>query len=109
MTRVRYRALTILCHSTVLRRLVVLAHPSQAASPQMAALDAVFTSHAVLTLAHILPAMAFVLLTPFVFSRSVDAMWPERFGIAFWIGFSLNLIAVDLWLYSRKPRSQATR
>jgi hypothetical protein len=166
----------------------------------MAALDAVFASHAALTLAHILPALAFVLLAPFVLLRrsgaawaegllfplgavvgitayamSVDAVggWVERsavlffnslflfslarayrymrlgdshqkmrwllrsigillgiattrpvmgvffatsrlthlqpgqfFGIAFWIGFSINTIVVELWLHSSRGRSQ---
>jgi hypothetical protein len=169
----------------------------------MVALDAVFASHTILTLAHILPAMTFVLLTPFVFLRSVNSVWPERllfplgavvgvtayamsvhavggwlersavlffnslflvslaraywymrrgeqllklqwmtraigillgiattrpvmgvffatsqlthlqprqfFGIAFWIGFSLNAIVVELWMYSRKRQSQTEK
>jgi len=189
--------------AVVVRRLVAIAHPSQSAPPQMVALDAVFASHAALTLAHIVPAMAFVLLTPFVFLRRTGAAWAERllfplgavvgvtayamsaysvggwversavfffnslflfslarayeymragehllkrqwmtravgillgiattrpvmgvffatstrthleprqfFGIAFWIGFSINTIAVELWLRSRERQSQTER
>ena len=189
--------------AVVVRRLIAIAHPSQAAPAQMAALDAAFASHSALTLAHIVPAMAFVLLTPFVFLRRNGAAWAERllfplgavvgltayamsaysiggwiersavllfnslflfslaraygyrqrgehllkrrwmtravaillgiattrpvmgiffatsrwthlepkqfFGIAFWIGFSINTIAVELWLHSRERRSQAER
>jgi hypothetical protein len=189
--------------AVAVRRLVAMAHPSQTAPPQMIALDAVFASHAALTLAHIVPAMMFVLLTPFVFlwwtgaplaerllfplgavvgvtayamsAYSVGG-WVERsavffftslflfslarayaymradehllkrrwmtravgillgiattrpvtgiffatsarthleprqfFGIAFWIGFSINTIAVELWLRSKGRQSQSER
>jgi hypothetical protein len=187
----------------VVRRLVAIVHPSPSAPPQMAGLDAAFASHAALTLAHIVPAMAFVLLTPFVFLRGTAAAWAERllfplgavvgvtayamstysiggwtersavllfntlflfslasayqhmrrgehllerrwmtravgillgiattrpvmgvffatarlthleprqfFGIAFWIGFSINTVAVELWLHARGRQSQMER
>jgi len=187
----------------VVRRLIAILHPSQSGPAPLAALDAAFASHAALTVAHIVPAMAFVLLTPFVFLRRTGAAWAERllfplgavvgvtayamntysiggwiersavllfnslflfslaraygymrqgdhllkrrwmtravgillgiattrpvmgiffatsrwthleprqfFGIAFWIGFSINTIAVELWLYSRGRQSQAER
>ena len=67
----------VIAVAVVVRRLIALAHPSQTAPPQMLALDAVFASHAVLTLAHIVPAMAFVLLTPFFFLRRTGAMWAD--------------------------------
>ena len=189
--------------AVVVRRLVAIVHPSQSAPPQLAVLDEAFASHAALTVAHIVPAMAFVLLTPFVFLRRTGAAWAERllfplgavvgvtayamntysiggwiersavllfnslflfslaraygymrqgdhllkrrwmtravgillgiattrpvmgiffatsrwthleprqfFGIAFWIGFSINTIAVELWLHSRGRQSQAER
>lgn len=189
--------------AVVVRRLVAIVHPSQSAPAQMAALDAVFASHAALTLAHIVPAIAFVLLTPFVFLHRTGTAWAERllyslgivvgvtayamsaysvggwvertavllfnslflfslarayrymcsgerllqrqwmtravgillgiattrpvmgvffatsarthleprqfFGLAFWIGFSINTIAVELWLHSKGHRSQTER
>jgi hypothetical protein len=189
--------------AVVVRRLVAIAHPSVGAPPQMAALDSAFASHAALTLAHIVPAMAFVLLIPFVLLRRTGSAWAERllfplgtvvgvtayamnafsiggwiersavllfnslflfslaraygyrrrgehllkrrwmtravgillgiattrpvmgiffatsrwthleprqfFGIAFWIGFSINTIAVELWLRSRERQSQMQR
>jgi len=189
--------------AVVVRRLVAIAHPSQTAPPQMIALDATFSSHVALTLAHIVPAMAFVLLTPFIFLRNTGSAWAERllfplgtvvgvtayamntysiggwversavlffnslflfslaraygymragkhllkrrwltravgillgiattrpvmgvffatsqwthleprqfFGIAFWIGFSINTIAVELWLHSTGRQSQRER
>ena len=64
--------------AVVVRRLVAIVHPSQSAAPQLAALDAAFASHAALTVAHIVPAMAFVLLTPFVFLRRTETAWTER-------------------------------
>ena len=189
--------------AVVVRRLVAIVHPSQTVPAQMASLDAAFASHAALTIAHIVPAMAFVLLTPFVFLRRIEAAWAERllfplgavvgvtayamsaysiggsverfavllfnslflfslaraygylrvgehllkrrwltravgillgiattrpvmgiffatsqwthleprqfFGIAFWIGFSINAIAVELWLHSKGRQSQTER
>jgi predicted membrane protein DUF2306 len=194
---------TFIAVAAVLRRLVALAHPSQAGPPQMVTLDAVFASHATLTLAHIFPAMAFVLLTPFVIRSRPKGAWAERtffplgaivgltayamsfysiggwiersavlvfnslyllslarayiymhrgqqllkfewmmrsvgillgiattrpvmgiffatsplthlqvkqfFGIAFWIGFSINLLVIELWLRSRKGKVLMTR
>jgi hypothetical protein len=191
-------ACIVIAVAAALRRLVALVHPAQSAPPQMVALDAVFASHTALTLAHIIPAIAFVLLTPFVLLRRSPAVWPERllfplgaavgvtayamstdavggwversavlvfnslflfslarayrygrrdeplqkmrwlsraigillgiattrpvmgvffatsqlthleprqfFGIAFWIGFSINTIAVELWLHSNERR-----
>jgi hypothetical protein len=190
----------VIAVAVVLRRLATLLYPSQTAPPQIVTLDAAFASHTGLTLAHILPAMAFVLLTPFVLLRRSGAVgaqrllfplgavvgvtayamsaysiggWVERsavlffnslflfslaraygymrrgeslqkmrwmlraigillgiattrpvmgvffatrglthleprqfFGIAFWIGFSINTIAIELWLRPRKRKSQ---
>ncbi len=165
----------------------------------LAALDAAFASHATLTLVHIIPALAFVVLAPFLYLRRfAGTAWPRRllfplgvvvgvtayamsshsvggwversavllfnslflfslfwawhlrrdpilnlrwmtraiavllgiattrpvmgvffatrnvthlapeqfFGIAFWIGFSINLLIVELWLRSREGQSQ---
>lgn len=185
------------------RRLIAMMHPSLSAPPQMLALDAAFESHAALTLEHIIPAMAFVLLIPFVFLERTGVRWAEWllfplgavvgvtayamsaysiggwversavlffnslflfslmraygymragehllkrcwmtravaillgiattrpvmglffatsarthleprqfFGIAFWIGFSINTIAVELWLHSPRRQSQTER
>lgn len=193
----------VIAVAVVVRRLVAIMHPSPTAPPPMVALDAIFASHAALTLAHIVPAMAFVLLTPFVFLRWTGVAWAERllfplgavvgvtayamsvysiggwversavlffnslflfslmrtygymragehflkrqwmtravgillgiattrpvmgvffatsvrthleptqfFGIAFWIGFSINTIAVELWLHSARRQSQTER
>lgn len=65
--------------AAVMRRLVALVHPPRSAPPQLAALDAVFASHTALTLAHILPALAFVITIPFLYMRRfAGAVWIER-------------------------------
>jgi len=56
--------------AVVLRRISSLASPSHNGPPQLSALDDVFASHAALTLAHILPALLFVLLAPFIVFRA---------------------------------------
>ncbi len=200
--RMGFWACVVIAVAVVLRRVFALTHPSSSAPPQLAALDAVFASHAALTLAHILPALAFVVVAPFVVFRApARAAWPERlifplggvvgatayamsvysvggwtersavlffnslflfslfraywhtrsdewdlerrwmlraiaillgiattrpvmgiffatsslthlapsqfFGIAFWIGFSINMFVIELWLRSRDRQSQA--
>jgi Predicted membrane protein (DUF2306) len=88
----------VIAVAVVVRRLVAMAHPLQTAPPQMAALDAAFSSHAVLTLAHIIPAMAFVLLMPFVFLRRDGAPWAER--LLFPLGAVVGLTAYAMSVYS---------
>jgi len=200
--RIGFWACIVISVAVVLRRTIALAHPPQSAPPELAALDATFRSHAALTLAHIIPALAFVVLAPFVYLRRfAGAAWPERllfplgavvgvtayamssysvggwversavllfnslflfslfrawvlrrdpvvslrwmtraiaillgiattrpvmgmffatsrvthllpeqfFGIAFWIGFSINTLIVELWLRSQEGRSQIER
>jgi hypothetical protein len=96
----------VIAVAVVLRRVVVLAHPTpdgaEGSSPT-AALDAVFASHAALTLAHILPAMAFVLLSPFVLLRRSGAEWVERlfFPLGAWVGvtaYAMSAHPVGGWV-----------
>jgi Predicted membrane protein (DUF2306) len=91
-------AAIVIALAAALRRVVVLMHPSQAAPPQMSSLDSVFASHATLTLAHILPAMAFVLLTPLVLLRRSGAQWPER--LLFPLGAVVGITAYVMSTYS---------
>src|SRR5258708_38711075 len=85
--------------AVVLRRVVALAHPSVSGPPQMVALDAVFSSHAALTLAHILPALAFVLVAPLViFRKSSQSDWPEQ--ILFPLGAVVGITAYAMSAYS---------
>jgi hypothetical protein len=194
----------VIAVAVVVRRLLALFQPSSSGPPQLATLDAFFAGHAALTLAHIVPALFFVLLIPMFYSRRFgDRVWTDRllyglggvvgltayamsvhavggwversavlffnslfllslvrsysyrqrgqlllkrswmtraiaillgiattrpvmgiffatsplthlepkqfFGIAFWIGFSINTIAVELWLGSRKRQPQIER
>lgn len=65
----------------------------------MAILDAAFASHATLTLAHIIPALAFVVLAPFVyFRRFAGAVWPERY--LFLLGTVVGATAYAMSQYS---------
>jgi len=78
--------------AVVLRRVLALASPSSSGPPQMAGLDAVFASHTALTLAHILPALVFVLVAPLVVFRwPAHAAWPER--LIFPLGAVVGLTA----------------
>lgn len=85
--------------TVVLRRVFALAYPPRSAPPQLAALDAAFASHAALTLAHILPALAFVLLAPFVYIRRfASAAWPEQ--LLFPLGVVVSVTAYATSVYS---------
>ena len=65
--------------AVVLRRIYALVAPPNGAPPQLAALDNIFASHAALTLAHILPALVFVLLVPVIVFRPISQpAWIER-------------------------------
>ena len=97
--RIGFWACTAIAIAVVLRRMVALAHPPQSAPPQLAALDATFASHATLTLVHIIPALAFVVLAPLVYLRRfVDAVWPERF--LFLLGTVVGVTAYAMSHYS---------
>jgi hypothetical protein len=83
----------------VLRRILALAHPPQSAPQQLAQLDAGFSAHAALTLAHIIPALAFVLLTPFVYLRRfADTALPKR--LLFPVGLVVGITAYAMGRYS---------
>jgi Predicted membrane protein (DUF2306) len=85
--------------AVVLRRVAALVYPPRSAPPQLAALDAVFASHATLTLAHILPALAFVVVAPFFVLRSdPDGAWPER--LLFPLGVVVGITAYAMSTYS---------
>ena len=88
----------VIAVAVVIRRLVALAHPSASGPPQMAALDQVFAAHTALTLAHIVPALLFVLLVPFaLLPRFAALSWPERllFPIGLIVGITAYAMSVD--------------
>ncbi len=85
--------------AAVIRRIVALAAPAQNAPPQMNGLDQSFAAHSGLTLAHIIPAILFVLIAPLaVFSRFARLRWPER--SLFPLGAVVGLTAYAMTVYS---------
>jgi hypothetical protein len=114
--RIAFWFCTAIAVAAVLRRLFALAHPPQSGPPQLVAVEADFASHAALTLAHILPALAVCVARAiglhaairgcFATSRLTHLEPRQFFGVAFWIGFSINTVAVELWLRSRHGQSQ---
>ena len=96
--RAGFWACTAIAIAVVIRRVLALVDPPRSAPPQLAALDAVFASHASLTLAHILPALAFVLVAPLViFRRPANAAWPER--LIFPLGVIVGLTAYAMSIF----------
>jgi hypothetical protein len=94
----------VIAVAVVVRRVVAFVSPSTGGPPQMAALDAAFAGHAALTLAHILPAAAFVLLSPFALSKRFGGarrMLPAFYALGVWVGataYAMSRYAVGEWL-----------
>ena len=94
---------TAIAIAVVIRRLAALAHPSASGPPSMAALDESFSSHASLTLAHIIPALGFVLLAPFVLLRRFAMVrWPRKllYPLGLVVGttaYAMSVYAVGGW------------
>lgn len=105
--------------AVVVRRLVALIAPASNAPPQMVQLDHAFASHAGLTLAHIIPALLFVLIAPFIVFRrarrvlslewafyvlggivGLTAYAMSRFSVGGWIERSAVLVFDSLYLFS---------
>jgi hypothetical protein len=97
--RFGFWACIVIAVAVVIRRLYALSSPPRNAPRQLAALDTVFASHAALTLAHILPALAFVVVAPFVVSRpSARTPWAER--LLFPLGGVVGLTAYAMSAHS---------
>lgn len=94
---------TVIAIAVVIRRLGALAHPSAAEPPQLAALDQSFSSHPALTIAHIVPALGFVLVAPFALLRRFAARkWPGRllYPLGILVGataYAMSAYAVGGW------------
>src|SRR5438270_3191292 len=89
----------------VLRRVFALSTPpSPNAPPQLAGLDAYFTTHATLTYVHILCALAFVLLLPLLFwgrTRNSATLGRIIFPLGLLVGitaYAMSVHAVGGWL-----------
>lgn len=99
-----YWLCTLIAVAVVIRRVVALHSPARSGPPQLALLDASFASHAVLTLAHILPALLFVVLAPVaVLSRFADLSWPRWaiYPLGFVVGvtaYAMSVFAVGGWV-----------
>lgn len=97
--RIAFWILIAIAVAAVLRRLVALAAPARNAPPQLAALDDVFASHAALTLAHIIPALLFVVVAPFIVFRRLQPIHAvER--VFYLLGAIVGLTAYAMSLYS---------
>lgn len=84
--------------AAVLRRLIALARPSTSGPPPMINLDSTFASHSLLTLAHILPALLFVLLAPLMLLRK--GVWRELEQFFFLLGAIVGLTAYAMSIYA---------
>jgi hypothetical protein len=88
----------IISVAVVLRRLFALIKPLQNGQPQLVALDRAFAAHTSLTLAHILPALLFVLLAPLiVLRRSSYSPWLDP--VFYSLGAVTGLTAYAMSLY----------
>ena len=98
-TRVGFWACIAIAVAVVVRRVVALASPPRSAPPQLAPLDAFFASHAALTLAHILPALAFVVVAPLAVFRKSSAGWAERvlFPLGAVAGITAYAMSIDAY------------
>lgn len=94
---------TAIAIAVVIRRLAALAHPSVSGPPPMAALDQSFSSHTTLTLAHIIPALGFVLLAPLALLRQFAMVrWPGKllYPLGIIVGataYAMSAFAVGGW------------
>jgi hypothetical protein len=96
-------ALYVLCFiaaAAALRRIVALLIVQTATrAGQYGDLDAGFAAHKALTLAHVIPALIFVLLLPFWFSvrlRGKEALHRRISCVLFLLGFVVGLTAVPM-------------
>lgn len=89
--------------AAVIRRLTALIHPAQAGSTAGASLDAAFSSHAVLTGMHIVPAAIFVIISAAVLLSDTSRGWLDSllflFGAITGItAYAMSSYAVGGWI-----------
>ena len=81
--------------AVVIRRVTALEFPPKSVPTQLAGLDQVFAAKRALTLAHIIPGLAFVILVPFQLSRS----WRNRHLRAHrWMGRAAMVLGIIIGL-----------
>ncbi len=103
--RAMWIGLILLCvigGAVAIRRMVALASPPRNAPSQLADLDAAFASRPVLTLAHIVPGLLFVILVPFQFSRSFRN---RHIRVHRWMGRTVMVLGLIIGL-SALPMSR---
>jgi len=96
--RAGFLVCTLIAIAVVVRRIFALAFPTSSGPPQLVELDRIFAFHKALTLAHILPALAFVLIAPFAVLRRFSRLtWPERwlFPLGVIVGITAYAMSVD--------------
>lgn len=97
--RIGFWTCTAIAVAAVIRRVIALVHPTQSGPPAVATLDKLFASHASLTFAHILPALAFVVAAPlFVLSHSGKKAWLDY--LLFSLGIVVGITAYAMSAYS---------
>lgn len=97
--RIGFWTCTAISVAVVLRRTVAFIQPPRSTPPQLAPLDAAFASHVALTLAHILPALTFVVVAPFLYIRRfAGGTWPKR--LLFPLGAIVGVTAYAMSKYS---------
>jgi len=89
--------------AVVIRRLLELIRPSYGGTTVMAEMNATFSSHARLTIAHIIPAAIFVLLAVAVLFHVSEVKWLQRLFFVFGVitsatAYAMNLYAVGGWV-----------
>jgi hypothetical protein len=93
----------VIAIAVVFRRLYALIRPSHNGPPQMAGIDATFSSHAILTTVHIIPALIFVLLAAAVLLRGTRNEWLERLFFPFGVitgatAYAMTSYAIGGWI-----------
>jgi hypothetical protein len=85
--------------AVVIRRVVALTGTPRTSANPMAGLDLAFAEHAALTLAHIIPALIFVLLTPVVMYRKGPRFaWAD--ALLYPVGAVVGITAYGMSSYS---------
>ena len=89
--------------AVVIRRMVLLREPANDGAKPLAQINATFSAHATLTLAHIVPALLFVLLAVGVLFRLSSAKWLPRLFFLFGAitgltAYAMNVYAIGGWI-----------
>jgi hypothetical protein len=104
LLRIGFWICTVIAILVVLRRLIALGSAASSGPPQLAQLDAAFASHAGLTLAHVIPALCFVLIAPVVVfgrGRVAEALEKVLFPLGAVVGvtaYAMSRFAVGGWV-----------